>query len=149
MYRKDYIQRMLEEVSRVIGKALGLRKEGRTEEGLRAIRKTYRSFFSMEAELIERLHPDDMLTFFSGKYELKPEQMEALSKVLEGEGALLESINLVEAQDRFSKALVLLRHIDVNDKQNFSVERKQRITALEEKLARMLPADQSQQTDLQ
>jgi len=134
MLRRDYIQRMIEEVARTLSRAMGMRKDGYGEEALRTVREAYRSFFALDAELLERLHPDDMLTFFSGQYELKPEQKEALSQVLEAEGALLEDRNAEEARDRFRKALNLLQHLESTDKTNFSIERRQRITRLEEKL---------------
>ncbi len=134
MYRRDYIQRIIEEVARALGKAMGLRKEGLKDEALRTVQEAYPAFFSMEHELVVKLHPDDMLTFFSGKYELNAEQLEALSKVFEAEGSLLVETNLEEAQDRYAKALVLLTHLEATDTGTFSLERKQRIASLKNML---------------
>ncbi|TND07704.1 MAG: hypothetical protein FD123_3023 [Bacteroidetes bacterium] len=146
MYRRDYIQRMIEEVARSLSRAMGLRKDGLDEQALETVREAYHTFFSMEAELVARLHPDDMLTFFTGQYELKNEQKESLSHVLEAEGMLLAGKNPEESDDRLRKALVLLEHLDATDKATFSIDRRQRIENLREKLKNdpEFPADENQ-----
>ena len=130
MYRRDYIQRIIEEVARALRGAMGLNQEGLKVEALRIVQEAYPTFFSMEHEMVVKMDPDDLLTVFSEKYELNFEQLEALSKIFEAEASLLVDHNLEEALDRYKKALVLLTHLEKTDTATFSLERKQRVISI-------------------
>lgn len=135
MYRRDYIQRLLEELARSIHRSLGLRKEGRTDEALEQIREAYPSYFKIDAERIAYVEPEDLLTIFSGEFALKNEQVEALAMVLQAEGEVLSAkSDAVEARDRFQKALLLYEFLEQHDTRTFSVQRKNNIAGLRDYL---------------
>lgn len=135
MYRRDYIQRLIEEVARVLSRAMGLDKDGLHRQALETVREAYSSFFNLDAELLARLAPADMESFFTGQYELQNEQKNSLSHVLEAEGVLLQNTDKTESDDRFRKALVLLEHLEATDKGTFNMERRQRIENLKNRLS--------------
>lgn len=136
MYRRDYIQRLLEELARAVHKSLGLRKEGRLDEALEQIREAYPSYFRIDAERIALVEPDGLLMVFSGEFSLKNEQIEALAMVLHAEGEVLAARNeITEARDRFQKALLLYEYLEENDRSTFSIQRKNNMAGIRDFLA--------------
>jgi hypothetical protein len=123
MYRRDYIQRMIEEFSRVLSKAMGLWNENRREDALLELQQTYRPFFGLDYETLAGISPQAMPHLITETRPLQADQAEALASALEFEGELLKDEDVNQAIDRFNKAITIYQFLKQNDKATFSLPR--------------------------
>jgi hypothetical protein len=133
MYRRDYMQRMIEEFARVLGHIMGLKAMSRNDEGLKEINEAYKTYFGLTSGDLEKIFPENFLKTITEKYDFKKEQLEALAKALMVEGEL-HSLNPVKSSDCWQKSLLLFRHLDIMDTETFSITRKDAIRELENRL---------------
>lgn len=134
MLRRDYIQRMIEEFARVLGHAMGLKAMDRNDEGVEELRNAYKTWFGLEAELIEQWTPDELLEKLLANEEFPPEKIDALARGLKLEGELLLTTDPYASADRLRKALVLFLHLERTDTTTFSIARKTAVKELQQLL---------------
>ncbi len=120
---------MLEEFARVLGHVMGLKALNRNSLAMEELRDSYKTYFGIDAELLENTFPEDLLEKLS-PFQLKNEQLEALARALALE-ADLHTENPVATLDRRRKALLLYRHLENTDVATFSISRKAAIKELE------------------
>jgi hypothetical protein len=130
MFRRDYIQRMIEEFGRVLSHAMALKTMDRVEEGLEELQEAYKTYFGISVEELEKIQSGDFVKTITGKHDFKKEQIEALARALMMEGEL-HSLNPVKSFDCRAKSLSLFRHLEIIDTETFSIARKDAIRQLE------------------
>lgn len=133
MYRRDYIQRVLEEFGRVMSHVASKKMMEFHEEALDELRDAYKTYFGIEADELEKIAPEDFVKTITEKYDFKNEQLDALARALRMESELYP-LNQVKTVDCKMKALSLFRHLEVMDKGTFSTSRKEAIQQLENEL---------------
>lgn len=131
MYRRDYIQRMIEEFAKMIGHVMGLKAMNQEQMALEELRAGYKTYFGLSTEFVHGLPLDDFLEVLLAKEELKNQHLEALAQALMTEGELLHQLDLPLATDLRQKALLLYRHLEKHDTATFSTIRKAAIAELE------------------
>lgn len=124
MLRRDYVQRMIDEFARVVGRALGLNQEGRREDALRLLQESYSAFFNEDTEMIGLLDPQQLLKRLVVQDGLSPAQIEIFASGLRAEADLLAESDPAQAKDRYFKALALYEYVEHNDVSNYSLARR-------------------------
>jgi|ERR1041385_2517121 hypothetical protein len=133
MYRRDYLQRMLEDFSRVLAQAMGLKNLNKNSEALDEIRDAYKTFFGLDYHELEKISREDFVKTISQNPDFKKEHLESIARALMAEGDLY-SLDPEKSFDKKSKALSLFRHLEIMDAGTFSIARKEAIRRLKEEL---------------
>lgn len=60
MIREDFLLRMIQRLAELIGRVMGLAREGRMEEATAALEEARRSQLGMPGEMLERLDPTEV-----------------------------------------------------------------------------------------
>lgn len=130
MIQKDYIQRMIDALSKVLGQIMGLKPP----KGLELIQEAYQQHLRLEGDILEGLSKDELLKFLLEKKELNIHQIEFLGELMAKEGAL--HLALEESEKGVSKlqnALHLLEYVNLHSGL-FSFERQQVIGEIKNQL---------------
>src|SRR5665213_3024303 len=88
MYRRDYLQRMIEDFSRVLAQAMGLKTMNKNSEALDAIYDAYKSFFGLDHLELEKISPEDFVKKITANPDFKKEHLESIARALKMEGEL-------------------------------------------------------------
>ena len=131
MIQKDYIQRMIEQISKVLGLLMGMDVP---EEKIKIINEAYAHWLKTNPDYLRKLSPDDIIEVLVRGKGFTVEQMEFLAELMAEEGkAEAEKGNTVIAADLWKKTLVLFDY--VNDTQQlFSFERMEKIDDIKSRL---------------
>ncbi len=130
MFRRDYIQRMIEEFGKMLSHVMGLKAMNQNEMALDELRNSYKTYFELDADFLHAIPTDDFLEIIIGKVELKKQHQEALAQALMTEGELLHDVNLFLARGLREKALRLFQHLEKTDTTTFSISRKDAVSEL-------------------
>lgn len=127
MIQKDYIERLTQQVAKVMARLIG--KDW--EQQLLVIEEVYKDWLPINRkDLIEKL-PTDLLDWLVVEEELSVDELEAIADLLKFEG---ERLNEHEtAKDRLKKALLLLEYVDANQ-DIYSMDRIYKIGQLKKEL---------------
>lgn len=125
MYRRDYIQRMIEEFGRVLARAMGLRNQQRREDALLELANSYQPFFGISPEVLWGIAPELLPQLLEEHIPLTPAQAEALASALELEAELNAGHDHERAFDACQKALAVYSWLRTVDKTTFSLARNQ------------------------
>lgn len=126
MLRRDYVQRMIDEFAKVIGRALQLHADGRSEDALKSIRESYSTFFNEDAQLVRHLMPTQLIRKLLDD-GFTAAQIEIFAEGVRAEADLLLNSQPAEAKDRYIKALALYEYVEHVDTGNFSIVRRNAI----------------------
>jgi len=137
MYRKDYLQKQLEQLGRVIAKAMdaiaGLKKDGLILEGIRLADENLQSEFNLGINDLMLLKPEETIAFLRDEKKLAPAQMDLLADLL------FEMVGLYEADEQqlavsnlADKTLLIYEYVNLSEK-TFSLVRQQKTEALKAK----------------
>ncbi|CAN5273231.1 hypothetical protein BH09BAC5_BH09BAC5_11830 [soil metagenome] len=130
MFRRDYIQRMIEEFGKMIGHVMGLRAMNQEELALEELRAGYKTYFGLDAQIIHEYEPEKLIDILLSKEELKNPHLDAIARAIMTEGELLQEISPLQANDLRKKALLLFLHLEKSDHETFSITRKNAIEEL-------------------
>ena len=126
MIQKDYIQRMIDALSKVMGHLIGLKPP----EGLEIIKEAYRDYLKIEGEWLDGLVADDFLNTLIQERKLNIYQIEFLAELLAREGELYWGMNNeIIAQKKFEKAIILIEWVEANSEE-YSLERRMTLEKL-------------------
>ncbi len=126
MLRRDYIQRMIDEFAKVVGRALQLNAESRRDEALKAIRDSYSTFFNEDAQMIRHLMPSQLIRKLLDD-GFTAAQIEIFAQGVRAEADILLNSEAGEAKDRYVKALALYEYVEYSDQGNYSIVRRNAI----------------------
>ncbi len=137
MIQKDYIQRMLKDIARVIALLMGKN----TDESLEIINKAYNSWLKLDAAFIDALSDDELIDVLINEKKLHVNHLEFLAELLAKEGELLfNEKDYEKSQNKLKKSLILFDFVD-QEQQLFSLDRqatvqkiKQQLTAISKNL---------------
>jgi hypothetical protein len=138
MYRRDYIQRMIEEFARVLARAMGLRNQQLREDALNELAQSYHPFFGITPEVLYSLSPEALIDLIARENPLTPAQADALARALEMEALLHHKLDNAAASDRCHKALAIYGWLKTTDLPTFSIGRMQAEQRLNELLADLI-----------
>ena len=136
MFRKDYLQKQLEQLGRVIAKVIadlsGL-KNGMNDEGIRLTAGTLQSELDVELNELIALKPQETILFLSEEKRLAPGKLNLLADLLFATLPLYEeSGQQLIAENLSEKTLLLYEYVNLAER-TFSATRQQHIAALKQK----------------
>jgi short-subunit dehydrogenase involved in D-alanine esterification of teichoic acids len=129
MLRRDYILRSIDEFARAVAYALGLNKSNRTEEAVREIQEAFRTWFALDADLLSRISPEELLEKLQADEEFPLARIEALAMGLKADYEMRAASDSLKELRR-TQALALLQYVDLKDTASFSFTRKTAIGEL-------------------
>ncbi|MNO56708.1 hypothetical protein D3C76_472270 [compost metagenome] len=108
MLRRDYLVRMIEEMTEMLGKVFDLKQQKKTVEALWELDELYQRQFRLNAALLGSLSMKDITDLFRNGETIEADKLQSLARLLKEEGEVYE---LSGAGDegilRFMKALHL------------------------------------------
>lgn len=108
MLRRDYLVRMIEEMTEVLGKVFMLRQNKKLTEALWSLDELYKRQFRLHARLLDTLPAKDIVELFHSGGELEADKLQSLARLLKEEGDIrLAMQEEEEAAARWMKALHL------------------------------------------
>ncbi|WP_018753923.1 DUF6483 family protein [Paenibacillus sanguinis] len=108
MLRRDYLVRMIEEMTEVLGKVFMLRQNKKLTEALWSLDELYKRQFRLNARLLDTLSAKDIVKLFHSGGELEADKLQSLARLLKEEGDIcLAMQEEEEAGARWMKALHL------------------------------------------
>ncbi|MEM9887706.1 MAG: hypothetical protein AAF849_17555 [Bacteroidota bacterium] len=130
MIQKDYIERMTQQVAKVLARLIG--KDW--EQTLLVFEQVYEDWMPIEREDLIARPPSELLDWLVLEEKLSLDELEAIAYLLYTEGAHLLELDQQEvAFDRLKKAFLLLEYVD-QQADTYSFERAHRIGVLREQL---------------
>lgn len=91
MLRKDYLVRMIEEMTEMIGKILDLKQQRKWIDALWQIDDLYRRLFRLNSELIAGLSAKDLVELMRANGTVESDKLQSLAKLIKEEGDILLS----------------------------------------------------------
>lgn len=109
MYRRDYLVRMIEQMSEMLGQIMGLKKERKHTEVLQTLNDQWARWFRLNSRLAGSLSEKDLIAMLSQNGEVDPNALQIAAVLLKEEAAALDALgNSDEAYARRMKSLGLL-----------------------------------------
>lgn len=108
MLRRDYLVRMIEEMTEVLGKVFMLKQQKRKVEVLWALDELFKGQFRLSSQLLENLSAKDIVRLFQTGGEVEADKLQSLARLLKEEGDVYEiSGEPDEGASRWLKSLHL------------------------------------------
>ncbi|WP_054956873.1 DUF6483 family protein [Paenibacillus dakarensis] len=135
MYRKDYLLRLVEEMTQVISKVFGLKQEKKHVEALWEIDEMLSRQFRLNSKLLNSLSPDDIVQLFRSGEMVEADKLQSAARLLEEEAELdSEMEKLEEGKALFIKVLHLYLAAALHDADLRLYNLPQRIDSLLERV---------------
>ncbi|MEJ8306065.1 DUF6483 family protein [Saccharibacillus sacchari] len=143
MLRKDYLTRMIEEMTEAVGSMLGLRREQKNEQALEKLDGLLKRNFRMSEQMLRSLPPEELIQLFRQREGVDAESLQLVARMLQENGEIRENMNdEQEAVASRIKALHLYLYAALNGGSRELVDYPVRIAELSALLERYrLPAD--------
>ncbi|NGZ77886.1 DUF6483 family protein [Saccharibacillus alkalitolerans] len=143
MLRKDYLTRMIEEMTEAVGAMLGLRREQKNEQALEKLDGLLKRNFRMSEQMLRSLPPEELIGLFRQRDGVDAESLQLVARMLQENGEIRE--NMGEEQEAAAvriKALHLYLFAALNGGSRELVDYPERIAELYALLERYrLPAE--------
>lgn len=108
MLRRDYLERMIEEMGEVVGAVLGLRQQNKQTEALWILDDQFKRQFRLNSQLLNSLSIKDVIDMFRVGDTVEADKLQSLALLMKEEGIIyLEMDQPEEGMKRFMKALHL------------------------------------------
>ncbi|MFB5762965.1 DUF6483 family protein [Paenibacillus medicaginis] len=88
MFRRDYLLRMMEEMTEAVGAALGLRQQNRHTEALARLDELLKKRFRLSLPLLESLPPEQIIDLFRMGGTVEVDKLQQASRLLEEAGRI-------------------------------------------------------------
>ncbi len=143
MLRKDYLTRMIEEMTEAVGAMLGLRREQKNEQALEKLDGLLKRNFRMSEQMLRSLPPEELIQLFRQREGVDAESLQLVARMLQENGEIRENMgDEQEAAASRIKALHLYMYAALNGGSRELVDYPARIAEVSASLDRYrLPAD--------
>ncbi|RRJ62008.1 hypothetical protein EHV15_02775 [Paenibacillus oralis] len=91
MLRRDYLVRMIEDMTEILGKVFALKQEKKSVEARTELDELYKRHFRLNAQLLGTLSAKDIVQMFRTGGEIEADKLQSLARLLKEEGDLLAS----------------------------------------------------------
>lgn len=99
MFRKDYLLRMMEEMTEAIGKAFTLRQQRKHTEALSELDELMRRQFGMNLSLLNSLPAEDVIEMFRFRGVIEVDNLQQAARLIEEEAYVYQEKARVEGID--------------------------------------------------
>lgn len=93
MLQRDYIMRMIAQLSAVLAKVIGLKSADKIEEKQQVLNEAMHDFTGLSEATIERLSYRDLINLVGGDKEFNPEKCYMLAELLKAKADVYVSLN--------------------------------------------------------
>lgn len=108
MFRRDYIVRMIEDMTGMIAKVFVLKQERKTTEALWEVDELLNKHFRLNSRLLNSLSVEDIIEMFRLGGGIESDKLQGMARLLYEEGTIYAAAgNLPESLPRLMKALHL------------------------------------------
>jgi hypothetical protein len=115
MFRRDYILRMVEDMTQMIAKVLTLKQERKTTEALWEIDELLNRHFRINSRLLNSLSVEDIIDMFRLGASLEVDKLQGVARMLQAEAGIYRAKNEEYAViPRLMKALHLYLYADLH-----------------------------------
>ncbi|MDF2723646.1 MAG: hypothetical protein K0Q59_3321 [Paenibacillus sp.] len=109
MFRNDYVMRLIEQLSGVLGSIIGLKKQKKPQEAIELVGDTYRRMFGLHPSIIRKLADRDLVELISRGQEAPSAKVYAVATLIKEEAELSAMMdNEPDSFRLYVKALNLL-----------------------------------------
>jgi len=122
MYQRDYILKLIEEAAKFLAKLLSLKNNGGQKEMLEIIYYSYQHIFGID----KNKSSEEIITDLQRNNRNSFSFIELLSDFIS------EEANITNNHSLYQKSFDLLLYVDENDKETFSLTRKNKLEILAE-----------------
>ena len=130
MIQRDFIQRLIHQISAVLARMIGKN----AEEQLIILEEYIQQHNGLSGEDLEKVSDEDLLNYLSEDMQLNPYQIEAIAAALHARGDIfVTNKNTDKAIIEFRRAISLLDYVD-NETAIYSFDRIDMITTIKKKL---------------
>ncbi|CAH1057916.1 DUF6483 family protein [Paenibacillus pseudetheri] len=142
MFRRDYIVRMIEDMTAMVAKVLTLKQERKTTEALWEIDELLNRHFPLNSRLLNSLSVEDIIDMFRFNGVLESDKLQGVAKLLKEEGSIYAANGDHDAAlFRSMRALHLYLYADLHGADREMLQMTEDINELlEEVKAYRLPA---------
>lgn len=142
MFRRDYIVRMIEDMTAMVAKVLTLKQERKTTEALWEIDELLNRHFPLNSRLLNSLSVEDIIDMFRFNGVLESDKLQGVAKLLKEEGSIYAANGDHDAAlFRSMRALHLFLYADLHGADREMLQMTEDINELlEEVKAYRLPA---------
>lgn len=121
MIQKDLIERLVQDITRVMGKLAGM-KDPTT--ALEYIDLAYKEYLKLDKDFLKSLTIDNIIEKLVEEKGYNVHQMELLAEIMAKEGEYLYNLERPnESADKIQKALLIFEHV-AEEGQLYSIERQ-------------------------
>ncbi len=138
MYQKDYILRLIEEMTRVLAVILGLMKKGDFRKAAENLENTYHNLLKEDAAYFRQIPEEDLTSDLLEKHNYTNVHLEVLAELFNAEAELCLTQNDRSSCLAYSrKSLLLFRFIDTEYK-TYLQERLDKIKTIEARIRNLI-----------
>ena len=131
MIKKDYIERLTEQIAQLIARLMGKN----IKESLEIIEEAYTSWFKISADVLIDIKEEEIINFLSKEKNFHVYQLELLAEIMAKEGAVYFNKNEKnKSKNILKKALILFEFVD-EKQQLYSLERLSTIKKIKNQLS--------------
>ncbi|HEY2491480.1 MAG TPA: DUF6483 family protein [Paenibacillus sp.] len=113
MFRKDYILRLVEDMTQMVAKVFVLRQQRKFTEALWEIDELLGKDFRLNSRLLNSLPKEDLIDMFRFRDTLESDKMQGVARLLDEEGKIYTDMGESdEGLTRFMKSLHLFLYAD-------------------------------------
>ncbi|WP_422658321.1 DUF6483 family protein [Paenibacillus sp. EC2-1] len=96
MYRKDYLLRLVEEMTQMLSKVFGLKQQKKHTEALWEIDEMLSRQFRLNSKLLHSLSPEDIVQLFRNGEIVEADKLQSAARLLEEEADILVDMDKQE-----------------------------------------------------
>ncbi|AIQ54868.1 DUF6483 family protein [Paenibacillus sp. FSL R7-0331] len=113
MFRRDYIVRMIEDMTAMVAKVMTLKQEKKTTEALWEVDEQFNRHFRLNSRLLNSLSVEDMIEMFRLGGIIESDKLQGVARLLKEEGSIYAAAGNKEAALlRSMRALHLFLYAD-------------------------------------
>ncbi|MRN56963.1 DUF6483 family protein [Paenibacillus monticola] len=115
MFRRDYIVRMIEDMTAMVAKVMTLKQERKTTEALWEVDELLNRHFRLNSRLLNSLSVEDIIDMYRLGGVIESDKLQGVARLLKEEGSIYAGNNNKEAAlFRSMRALHLYLYADLN-----------------------------------
>lgn len=114
MFRRDYIVRMIEDMTAMVAKVFTLKQEKKTTEALWEVDELFNRHFRLNSRLLNSLSVEDIIEMFRLGGVIESDKLQGVARLLKEEGSIFAAAGNGEAAlFRFMRSLHLFLYADL------------------------------------
>ncbi|NJO03340.1 MAG: hypothetical protein HC880_18120 [Bacteroidia bacterium] len=135
MIQRDYIRRLIAQLSEVLAALMGYKSEGRAEEGRGRVEQAFKEMLDMDMGELEKVSEHQILSYLKDQKQWDEQQINATAELLYCYAEMLHiEEEYPKSQALYKKALPLYVYLQ-NQGKVFSLDRMNKIDKIQNLLA--------------